>query len=134
MPLLKNPAFQPPKPVSLNTNYAKLIPNLPNSVVPPKLNITEADVESWGKEIEDFKKDHFDTEAEKAAVKKYQDWLKSVQRKVAPGFSNQIMTPTSAGNQKEKQDKDDKKSETGELKAEPDKSGINEDLRNLSMD
>lgn len=120
--------------MSLNTNYAKLIPNLPNSVVPPKLNITEADVESWGKEIEDFKKDHFDTEAEKAAVKKYQDWLKSVQRKVAPGFSNQIMTPTSAGNQKEKQDKDDKKSKTGELKAEPDKSGINEDLRNLSMD
>lgn len=119
--------------MSLNTNYAKLIPNLPNSVVPPKLNITEADLESWSKEIEDFKKDHFNTDAEKAAIKKYQDWLKSVQRKVAPGFSNQIMTPTSAGNQKEKH-KSDEISEAVELKAEPDKSGINEDLRNLSMD
>lgn len=100
-------------------------------MVPPRINVTEADLESWKKEIEDFGKAHFKTDAQNEAQKKYQDWLKSVQRKVAPGYSNQIMTPTSAGHQEEKKEK---KAEPKEERIEPDKSGLNEDLRNLSMD
>lgn len=139
VPLLKNPAFQPPKPVTLNTNYAKLIPNLPASVLPPQMSLTEEDLEAWKNDLEEFKKTKLFTDSLKQAQKEYQDWLKAVQRKVAPGFSFNIMTPTSAGRQREEkhEPKEALSAEENQKpieKVEPDHSGLNEDLRNLSMD
>ncbi|GBL51780.1 hypothetical protein ACI3LY_003439 [Candidozyma auris] len=134
VPLIKNPAFQPPKPITLNTNYAKLIPNLPASVIPPEVTINKEDIEAWIADLQKFKKEKFDSEEKKRAIQKYEEWLKSVQRKVAPGFDFDIMTPASAGHKKAGVPQESTMTEESRKQLEPDKSALNEDLRNISMD
>lgn len=99
MPLIKNPSYQPPKPITLNTNYSKLIPTLAASVQPPKLNLTELDLQNWAKEIEEMKNDRLKI-ANGESVTEFQDWIKKQQIKIAPGFSfDGVMTPNKAENQ-----------------------------------
>ncbi|WLF79009.1 hypothetical protein PVL30_002758 [Lodderomyces elongisporus] len=98
VPLIKNPSFQPPKPVTLNSNYSKLIPTLPNTVIPPKLKVGTDDINSWSRDIQILiskydPKDGDDGDREDELRAKYQDWLQAQTKKVAPGFDYNIMTP-----------------------------------------
>ncbi|KAI3405911.2 hypothetical protein KGF56_001130 [Candida oxycetoniae] len=90
-PLIKNPLYQPPKAITLNVSYNKLIPTLSSTVVPPKLKMTKEDVNSWCTELEQEieKNKSFNLQAEA-----YTSWLKEQSTKVAPGFEYTIMTPS----------------------------------------
>ncbi|KAL6454573.1 hypothetical protein SBY92_004040 [Candida maltosa Xu316] len=93
VPLIKNPSYQPPKPVTLNTNYNKLIPTLSNTVVPPKLNISENEVNSWLEEIRWLRDKVRKEQEEKGAKAKYDKWIHDQSIKTAPGFDFSIMQP-----------------------------------------
>lgn len=94
MPLIKNPSFQPPKPVTLNANYSKLLPTLTNSIKPPKLNLKAEDLDNWVKDLESLKDDMFDIKKYDKDVDDYNQWLKKKQLQMAPGFdSGVIMKP-----------------------------------------
>lgn len=96
VPLIKNPSYQPPKPITLNTNYNKLLPTLTSSVIPPKLNLTEFDIQSWTKEIEEMKTKSSELTTSED-IKGFKDWIKLQQLRIAPGFSFEgIMTPNKA--------------------------------------
>jgi len=96
VPLIKNPSYQPPKPITLNTNYNKLLPTLSSSVIPPKLNLSESDLENWTKEIEEMKTNRSELNASED-IQGFKDWIKLQQLKIAPGFSFEgIMTPNKA--------------------------------------
>ncbi|ODV80066.1 uncharacterized protein CANTADRAFT_339401 [Suhomyces tanzawaensis NRRL Y-17324] len=87
VPLVKNPSFQPPKPVTLKTNYAKLIPTLSKSSVPPKINLSEDDLRKWLNEIQALKAKVANLEdPSDLDVQKYEEWVQLQQAKVAPGF------------------------------------------------
>ncbi|ODV68536.1 hypothetical protein HYPBUDRAFT_105019, partial [Hyphopichia burtonii NRRL Y-1933] len=89
VPLIKNPLYQPPKPVTLNTNFNKLIPTL-NSVRPPKIKLTTEELTNWLASIEKMK-----STSDSAEVTKYQDWINQQQRKFAPGFDfENVLVPT----------------------------------------
>lgn len=95
MPLIRNPSFHPPKTVTLNINYSKLLATLPTSVVPPKMNLSKMDLESWIGDLHEIELASLDRKNSQADIEKYSEWLKKQQRKVAPGFNFDIMTPTS---------------------------------------
>lgn len=104
VPLIKNPSYQPPKPITLNTNYNKLLPTLSSSVIPPKLNLTESELQNWTKEIEEMKTKISELNTSED-IQSFKDWTKLQQLKIAPGFSFEgIMTPYKA----EIQEKDTK--------------------------
>lgn len=89
VPLIKNPLYQPPKAVTLNTNYNKLIPTLTKSV-PPKVNISQDQLGQWRDDIEALKK-----RAEAPDLAEYTAWIAEQQLKVAPGFDfGGVMTPS----------------------------------------
>lgn len=91
--MYKNPAFQTPKPVTLETNYGKLLPTLSKSVIPPKLNLTREDLHQWKKDIEG-KNYGFLKSEDDHDVRVYEDWIKEKQVKLAPGFSYEgVMKP-----------------------------------------
>lgn len=94
MPLIKNPSFQPPKPVTLNANYAKALAALPGSVLPPKVNVTEEDMKKWTAELEVLREKYFGKEATEREIAVYENWLTQLQRKIAPGFNFEVMTPS----------------------------------------
>lgn len=93
VPLIKNPKFQPPRPITLDTNYAKLIPSLPHTVYPPKLNMTAEDIDKWIGELEMFYQARLDRNVLDGKRLVFYDWLALVKRKVAPGYSFDVMTP-----------------------------------------
>lgn len=97
VPLIRNPSFQPPKTVTLNANYSKLLATLPTTVIPPKMNLTKADLESWIADLHEIDSTSLDEAKSQADIAKYTDWVESKQRKVAPGFNFDIMKPTPAG-------------------------------------
>lgn len=97
MPLIRNPAFQPPKSVSLNTNYAKLLATLPGSVIPPKVALQKHDLEAWIAELDLLRQANLDPDWRLEQSELYHQWLKDLQRKVAPGFNFDAMTPLNAG-------------------------------------
>lgn len=98
--MIKNPIFQTPKSITLNTNYNQLLPNLANSK-PPKINLSSKDLENWIGEIEKLKKDYQQHD------EKYSQWLKSQKLHIAPGLDS-IMTPKHK-ELHERHDKDNKK-------------------------
>lgn len=94
--MIKNPSYQPPKAITLKHNYNKLIPTLSNSVIPPKINLTENDIKSWIESIEQQRSSISNTEKDNNDVMNYKNWTTLQQRKVAPGFNfESIMTPSS---------------------------------------
>lgn len=94
VPLINNPAFQPPKAITLNANYDVLIPTLSNTVVPPKINLADEEIQAW---LRDIKSTEFQIQnaiENDEDVKKYKQWIKTQQIKVAPGFSfDGVMQP-----------------------------------------
>ncbi|KAM9926660.1 hypothetical protein OXX59_003047 [Metschnikowia pulcherrima] len=97
VPLIRNPAFQPPRPITLNADYGKLLSTLPMSVVPPKAAISRDELDAWKRDLEKVEKDGLNPEKREEEIKVYKDWLSGVQRKVAPGFSFDVMTPRKTG-------------------------------------
>lgn len=95
VPLIRNPAFQPPKAITLNQNYSKLLPTLTASVVPPKINLSKDELESWIEELNRLKDDKFDESNDLVEINKFKQWVKDKQTKVAPGFdtSGGVMVP-----------------------------------------
>ena len=100
MPLIKNPSYQPPKPITLNTNYSKLIPSLSSTSIPPKINLSEAELQQWSQEIDDLKNK---VKTEDGDVDEFENWVKSQQNKVAPGFNSfeGVMKPSKVASPKE---------------------------------
>ena len=94
VPLIRNPSYQPPKAVTLNLNYGKLLPTLAKSVVPPKVNISEAELRKWEKDIEAIKL-RFER-ADNGEQIRYEEWVKKKQTQIAPGFDSMggIMMPS----------------------------------------
>lgn len=91
MPLIRNPSFQPPKAITLNSNYAKLLATLPSTVMPPKMTLTRENLEAWIADLERVRADI----GGKSEVEQYEQWQATLLRKAAPGFSvDNIMTPT----------------------------------------
>lgn len=83
--------------MSLNTNYSKLLATLPGSVIPPKVSLTKQDLESWIAELDTLKQANLDPDWRLQQSDLYRHWLKDLQRKVAPGFNFDAMTPLNAG-------------------------------------
>ncbi|CAH2353839.1 hypothetical protein CLIB1423_12S04104 [[Candida] railenensis] len=94
VPLIRNPSYLPPKAITLNLNYGKLLPTLTKSVVPPKVNISEGELRKWEKDIEAVKL-RFE-KADSAEQIRYQEWVKRKQTQIAPGFDSMggIMMPS----------------------------------------
>lgn len=80
--------------MTLNTNYSKLLATLPTSVVPPKMNLSKADLDAWITDLNEIELVSLDENKSGADILKYTEWLKTQQRKVAPGFNFDIMTPS----------------------------------------
>ncbi|OBA17971.1 hypothetical protein METBIDRAFT_226333 [Metschnikowia bicuspidata var. bicuspidata NRRL YB-4993] len=99
VPLIRNPAFQPPRPITLNTDYAKLLATIPGSVMPPKAAISREELQAWTTDLEAVERNDLNMEARDKDIAVYKEWLVKVQRKVAPGFDYEIMTPTKNGDQ-----------------------------------
>ncbi|CAL1183001.1 unnamed protein product [Candida parapsilosis] len=76
VPLIKNPSYQPPKAVSLRTNYSKLLPALPRTVAPPNLNITKEDIDKWSRELNQFKDRIGNDRQSDTFVTSYEKWIK----------------------------------------------------------
>ncbi|CCG23261.1 Mvb12 ESCRT-I complex subunit [Candida orthopsilosis Co 90-125] len=93
VPLIKNPSYQPPKAISLRTNYSKLLPTLSHTVVPPNLNITKEDIDKWSNEIDEYKTMIANEQKTDSSVVNYEKWIKEQSTKVAPGFDYDILTP-----------------------------------------
>lgn len=89
MPLIRNPAYQPPRAVTLNTNYGKLLANLPGSALPPPPKVQPQELEDWKRDLEQLR----DRAQNSDAASKYAEWLALQQRKVAPGFTFDVMEP-----------------------------------------
>lgn len=77
VPLIKNPSYQPPKAISLRTNYSKLLPTLSHTVVPPNLNITKEDIDKWLNEIDEYKTMIANEQKTDSSVANYEKWIKS---------------------------------------------------------
>lgn len=91
--MIRNPIYQPPKPVTLNTNYNKLIPTLSNTVIPPKLNIAQDEITSWLEEIRSLRDKVKKEQSENEKSEKYKTWVHDQTTKVAPGFNYTVMQP-----------------------------------------
>lgn len=109
VPLIKNPSYQPPKPISLNTNYEKFLGNARVFAVPPEPCITHSDVEKWinesRKEIDVLKSHKSDKR-----IEDFQSWIHQQKNKVAPGFSfDEIMRPHKVDTNSMKDNEDDVK-------------------------
>ena len=90
MPLIKSPSYQPPKPITLNTNYEKLIPTLYKSVIPPKISLSDKDILNWLDEMNSWKEEISQSLSKDDAFKA---WLSKQQLSIAPGFDSSIMKP-----------------------------------------
>lgn len=92
--LARNPACQFPRPITLETNYAKLLPSLNSTVVPPKMKLSKVDLEGWIKETTELKEKRLQV-LNGSDQSKFQRWLRDQQKKVAPGytFDSSIMLP-----------------------------------------
>jgi hypothetical protein len=90
VPLIKSPSYQPPKPITLNTNYEKLIPTLYKSVIPPKISLSDKDVLIWLDEMNSWKEEISQSLSKDDAFK---TWLNKQQLSTAPGFNFSIMKP-----------------------------------------
>lgn len=91
VPLIKNPLFQPPKPVTLNANYNKLIPTLSNTVIPPRLNMEIDDLKHWQQDLS-LQIQLFDLKSDSniADINSFNEWVSAKKTKVAPGFDSVI--------------------------------------------
>lgn len=89
--MIKNPLFQPPKPVTLNANYSKLIPTLSSTVKPPKLSMSLDDLNKWCDDIK-LQKPIFDptSEENQSDINVFKDWVSKTKTQVAPGFDSVI--------------------------------------------
>lgn len=58
------------------------------------MNLSKQDLEAWIGDLHEIEREFLDSEKSAADIEKYTDWVKSQQRKVAPGFDFEIMTPT----------------------------------------
>lgn len=86
MPLIKNPAYIPPKPVSLNDNYDMLLPKL-NKSIPPKIGLGQADIDAWLETMNQWR--------EKVKVTNddlFVNWINDQKQKIAPGLDS-VITP-----------------------------------------
>lgn len=102
--------------------------------------MTEKDVDDWIDELESFRKSHLDQELLDSRRKVYQDWLTLVKRKVAPGFTFDVMTPITATREPTKQEHESTEeaqqpsdsNDTGINSANP-QEGVHSDLHNISF-
>lgn len=94
VPLVRNPQYHPPKAVTLNLNYNKMLPTLAKSVVPPKVTLTREDLTNWRQQTEQHRAT-FDVAKNDEAVARFEEWLIQKRRQVAPGFDADggVMTP-----------------------------------------
>lgn len=106
VPLIRNPIYQPPKPVTLNTNYNKLIPTLSSTVVPPKLNVSHDEITDWLEEIRSLRDKVKKEQAENDKSEKYKKWVHDQSTKVAPGFNYTVMKPHKQERNLQKEDND----------------------------
>lgn len=104
VPLIKCPAFQPPKPITLNTNYEKLIPTLYKSVVPPKISLSDQDIVNWLDDMNGWK-EKLNRSLDKNA--EFDTWLQKQQLSIAPGFDSSIMKPMVKKSDKEVNEKNE---------------------------
>ncbi|QFZ27151.1 hypothetical protein EJF18_30109 [Clavispora lusitaniae] len=132
VPLIRNPAFQPPKPVSLNTNYGKLLATLPGSVIPPKVALKKEELEQWIEQLKNIKQNNLHSESQTQASVNYTQWLKKSQMKVAPGFDFDGMTPLSAGHLEVASPRLDRAADVPKSESS-DVSGLREDLGDLKI-
>ncbi|CAX40036.1 hypothetical protein CD36_30160 [Candida dubliniensis CD36] len=103
IPLIKNPTFQPPRPITLSNNYNKLIPTLSTTVIPPKLNISDTEIDSWLNEIRSLRQQiinkqinsnsHSHSNHNNGQSDKYEKWIREQSNKIAPGFNYTVMQP-----------------------------------------
>lgn len=96
VPLIKNPLYQPPRAITLNTNYNKLLPTLSTSVIPPKVNLTGQTIQEWKNDIETIKNDKFDLTRNAKIIDDFNNWVKEKQLRVAPGYDyspGRVMVP-----------------------------------------
>ncbi|KAI5954514.1 hypothetical protein KGF54_002289 [Candida jiufengensis] len=93
VPLIKNPSYQPPKAITLNTNYNKLLPSLSSTVIPPQLKVSEDDINNWINELNEFKRKLNANNDETNDTYEYKNWINEQSNKVAPGFSYDILKP-----------------------------------------
>lgn len=89
MALIRNPVFQPPKPVTLSTNYAKLLATLSDAALPPSLKMLMYELRLWKDELGRMK----ESVGDHLCLQKYTEWLQGQQRRVAPGFDFDVMQP-----------------------------------------
>lgn len=89
VPLIKNPLYQPTKPITLNSNYAKLISGLSSSVLPPKIKLSKEDLKLWITENKALES----SLDEELGVKNFKEWTKNRQTKFAPGIDI-VMAPS----------------------------------------
>ncbi|RLV87054.1 hypothetical protein JA9_001145 [Meyerozyma sp. JA9] len=105
VPLVKNPAFQTPKPVTLNANYNKLIPTLFSTVKPPKLNVGLQDINKWKQDVDNLSQ-RLEMENDGTEIAKFESWVHQQATKVAPGLAETplVMQPRVASPPKPKPD------------------------------
>lgn len=60
------------------------------------MNLSKADLELWISDLQGMENGALGEQKSKADREVYELWLKEQQKKVAPGFNFEIMTPTSA--------------------------------------
>lgn len=88
IPLQVNPKFQAPRPLAFKNQVS--LPD-PATVIPPKFNLSEQDLQKWRENLNDLEKQMRFNEEE---IRSYKEWLRNQQRKVAPGFDYSIMKPS----------------------------------------
>lgn len=86
VPLIKNLAFQPPKPVNLDRNYSQLLPTLQKSV-PPGFNFGAEEINQWQSEVDRLKEVLTGLGNQSSQARQFELWLVTSQKTVAPGFT-----------------------------------------------
>ncbi|KAG7664306.1 uncharacterized protein J8A68_002164 [[Candida] subhashii] len=62
-------------------------------LVPPKLNITQVEIDAWIREIQAIEKRLKDAVENDKDIEKYNEWIHGQSIKVAPGFDYGVMQP-----------------------------------------
>lgn len=88
IPLQLNSKFLAPRPPAFKNQVS--LPD-PATVIPPKFNLSEQDLQKWRGNLNDLER-RIDINEEE--VNAYKEWLRNQQRKVAPGFDYSIMKPS----------------------------------------
>lgn len=80
---MKNPYFKPPRPVTLDPSYGKLIPNLTETCLPPRISVSKSEILDWISKTQSLGQSLIINNESTIA---FTNWVHSSQQKVAPGF------------------------------------------------